>query len=100
MFSGDTLFRDSCGRTDLPGGSFTQIMDSLRRLYNMDGDYRVYPGHDQPTTLGQEREFNLHIREAVFGVEGGREPEFAEPEDDWDEPELGIDGYPDEDHPQ
>lgn len=93
MFSGDTLFRDSCGRTDLPGGSFKQIMESLKRLYELGGDYKVYPGHDQATTLSREREFNLHMQEAVFGVDGGREPEFDEPEDDWDE-ELDDEGYP------
>lgn len=93
MFSGDTLFRDGCGRTDLPGGSFRTISESLRRLYELDGDFKVYPGHDQATTLDREREFNLHMQEAVFGVDGGREAEFAEPEDDWDE-ELDDEGYP------
>lgn len=94
MFSGDTLFRDSCGRTDLPGGSFRTISDSLRRLYELDGDFKVYPGHDQATTLDREREFNLHMQEAVFGVDGGREEEFAEPEDDWDEEFPDDEGYP------
>lgn len=93
MFSGDTLFRDSCGRTDLPGGSFRTISESLKRLYELDGDFKVYPGHDQATTLAREREFNLHMQEAVFGVDGGREAEFDEPEDDWDE-ELDDEGYP------
>ena len=100
LFTGDTLFKDDCGRTDLPGGSFRTILESLKRLYELPGDYKVYPGHDVPTTLQRERENNLNMREAVFGVEGGREEEFLEPEFD-DEPEFGIDGYelidPDED---
>lgn len=100
LFTGDTLFADDCGRTDLPGGSFRTILESLKRLYELPGDYKVLPGHDVPTTLNRERENNLNMREAVFGVEGGREEEFLEPETD-DEPEYGIDGYelidPDED---
>lgn len=93
MFSGDTLFADDCGRTDLPGGSFKTILESLKRIYELPGDYKVYPGHDVATTLERERENNLNMREAVFGVEGGREEEFLEPEFEDDEPEYGVDGY-------
>ena len=54
LFSGDTLFRGDHGRTDLPGGSETQIIASLKRLFAMDGQIRVYPGHEQATTIGEE----------------------------------------------
>ena len=62
MFSGDTLFRDSCGRTDLPGGSWTQIYQSLKRLAKLEGDYVVYPGHGPATTLAEERMYNPYMR--------------------------------------
>ncbi|MDR1278723.1 MAG: MBL fold metallo-hydrolase, partial [Treponema sp.] len=45
LFSGDTLFRGDYGRTDLPGGDAAKIMESLKRLFAMDKDIRVYPGH-------------------------------------------------------
>jgi glyoxylase-like metal-dependent hydrolase (beta-lactamase superfamily II) len=54
LFSGDTLFRQGCGRTDLPGGNWPQLQDSLRRLFSMDGAITVYPGHGPETTLGEE----------------------------------------------
>ena len=60
LFSGDTLFRHSYGRTDL-GGSEAQIMKSLRRLLQLDGDTTVYPGHDEPTVISDEK--------AYFGFE-------------------------------
>ena len=56
LFSGDTLFRHSYGRTDL-GGSETEIMKSLRRLLNLDGDTTVYPGHDDPTLISDEKTY-------------------------------------------
>ena len=45
LFAGDTLFAGSCGRTDLPGGSWKDMAGSLRRLAGLDGDFTVYPGH-------------------------------------------------------
>ncbi|MCL2879441.1 MAG: MBL fold metallo-hydrolase [Treponema sp.] len=54
LFSGDTLFRGDYGRTDLPGGSQTQIIASLKRLFALDGRIRVYPGHGPATTIGEE----------------------------------------------
>jgi glyoxylase-like metal-dependent hydrolase (beta-lactamase superfamily II) len=54
LFSGDTLFRNDYGRTDLPGGDTAQIMASLKRLFTMDKDIRVYPGHGPATTIGEE----------------------------------------------
>ena len=61
MFSGDTLFCRSCGRTDLPGGSWDTIQESLNRLSELPGDYSVYPGHGEATTLAAERKFNPYF---------------------------------------
>ena len=61
LFTGDTLFRGSCGRTDLPGGDMNALMASLRRLALLPGDYEVYPGHMDSTTLEEERRYNYYI---------------------------------------
>jgi hydroxyacylglutathione hydrolase len=62
IFSGDTLFADSVGRTDLPGGSFEQLQDSIRnKLYVLPKETRVIPGHGPETTIGHEREHNPFI---------------------------------------
>ena len=61
LFSGDTLFEGSCGRTDLPGGNYAQIMDSLKRLATLD-DCKVYPGHGPATTLADEKKYNPYMR--------------------------------------
>ena len=58
LFSGDTLFYHSYGRTDFPGGSERDMVASLRRLWALPGDRKVYPGHGGPTTLAQERRCN------------------------------------------
>lgn len=65
LFSGDTLFRDSCGRTDLPGCNGEDMLKSLKKLYELSGDYEVYPGHMEETTLDRERRFNYFMRQAV-----------------------------------
>lgn len=62
MFSGDTLFSGSCGRTDLPGGSWTTIAQSLKRLAALKKNYRVYPGHAEPTTLDAEKKYNPYLQ--------------------------------------
>ena len=54
LFSGDTLFRGDRGRTDLPGGSETQLRASLKRLFAMDGSIQVYPGHGPSTSIERE----------------------------------------------
>jgi glyoxylase-like metal-dependent hydrolase (beta-lactamase superfamily II) len=54
LFSGDTLFCDGYGRTDLPGGSEQQLFASLRRLFAMDGGIQVCPGHGPATTIRRE----------------------------------------------
>ena len=64
IFSGDTLFAGTCGRTDLPGGSEAEILASLSRLAGLEGDYRVLPGHGPETTLERERKTNPYMREA------------------------------------
>lgn len=63
LFTGDTLFSGSCGRTDLPGGSHTVILQSLKRLASLPGDYTVCPGHGEPTSLSVERWYNPFISE-------------------------------------
>lgn len=65
LFTGDTLFRDSCGRTDLEGGSMEVLNKSLRRLYELEGDFEVYPGHMDSTTLERERKFNYYMLDAM-----------------------------------
>ena len=59
LLSGDTLFQDSYGRTDLPTGSSRALVDSvLRKLFILPGDTMVYPGHGEPTTIGYEAQNN------------------------------------------
>lgn len=65
LFCGDTLFAGSCGRTDLRGGSYEQIMASLKRLGELEGDFHVCPGHDRISTLESERRSNPFLREAM-----------------------------------
>jgi glyoxylase-like metal-dependent hydrolase (beta-lactamase superfamily II) len=65
LFTGDTLFRGSMGRTDLPGGSYEQLMKSLGKLGKLPGDYKVYPGHEGFSTLENERQTNYFVREAM-----------------------------------
>ena len=62
LFSGDTLFWGSCGRTDLPGGNWATIQKSLKRLAGLSGDYDVYPGHGDATKLSFERNFNPYMQ--------------------------------------
>lgn len=61
IFSGDTLFAGSCGRTDLPGGSSSTIRTSLKTLAGLPGDYEVRPGHGFATTLERERRLNPYL---------------------------------------
>ena len=65
LFCGDTLFAGSMGRTDLAGGSYEEIMASLKRLGELEGDYHVCPGHDVTSTLERERQSNPFLREAM-----------------------------------
>lgn len=70
LFTGDTLFQGSCGRIDFPGGSYVQMLNSLWRLYQLHGDFPVYPGHGPATTLNAERRSNHYMRISI--------PKFAE----------------------
>ena len=65
MLAGDTLFAGSCGRWDLPGGNGREIAASLRRLAQLEGDFRVISGHGPATTLQREKIYNQCIRQAL-----------------------------------
>ena len=65
LFTGDTLFAGSCGRTDLRGGNYEQMMDSLKRLALLEGDFHVLPGHEASSTLDRERCVNYYMKEAM-----------------------------------
>lgn len=62
LFSGDTLFRCSVGRSDLPTGSAAELVRSVKKLYSLGGDYTVYCGHEGETTLAYERMYNPYVR--------------------------------------
>ncbi len=61
LFTGDTLFRGSIGRTDLPCGDWEQMCDSIRKIAALEGDFYVYPGHGDATTLDRERAENPYF---------------------------------------
>jgi len=63
VFTGDTIFRDSVGRTDLPGGSPAMLRESFYRLLRLPEDTRVLPGHGPETTIGREKQYNFFINE-------------------------------------
>lgn len=65
IFCGDTLFRGSCGRTDLPGGNMEEELRSIKRICKLNGSYDVYPGHMDSSSLDRERAFNYYCREAM-----------------------------------
>jgi glyoxylase-like metal-dependent hydrolase (beta-lactamase superfamily II) len=62
LFTGDTLFFESVGRCDLPTGSERSLTESVKKLYALEGDYNVYCGHEDDTTLSHEREHNPYVR--------------------------------------
>ena len=62
VFTGDALFCRSIGRTDLPGGNYEQLRTNIiERLFRLPDDTEVYPGHDQSTTIFDERRYNMFI---------------------------------------
>ena len=61
LFTGDTLFLESVGRTDFPTGDREQLVSSVKKLYSLEGDYKVYPGHQEFTTLSHERKYNMFV---------------------------------------
>lgn len=62
IFSGDTIFCESIGRTDLPTSIPRAMMRSVQRIRDLEGDYAVYPGHDMFSTLEHERRYNPYMR--------------------------------------
>jgi glyoxylase-like metal-dependent hydrolase (beta-lactamase superfamily II) len=65
LFTGDTLFAGDCGRTDLRGGSWEEILVSLGRLGRLEGNYHVLPGHEGTSDLDTERQVNRYLREGM-----------------------------------
>lgn len=62
LFSGDTLFLESVGRTDLPGGSFETLEKSVKeKLFTLPDEIKVYPGHDDATSIGHEKKYNMFL---------------------------------------
>lgn len=61
LFSGDTLFALSVGRTDFPGGNFGSIAKSVKRLFLLDEETKVYPGHNGTTSIREEKKFNPYV---------------------------------------
>jgi glyoxylase-like metal-dependent hydrolase (beta-lactamase superfamily II) len=61
IFTGDTLFLESVGRTDFKSGNRRDLVASVKRLFKLEGDYAVYPGHQEFTTLSHERQYNTFI---------------------------------------
>ena len=63
MMTGDTLFRSSIGRTDFPGGSFEEIINSIKdKIFTYDDDTLIYPGHMSPTSIKAEKKFNPFVK--------------------------------------
>ena len=61
MFIGDFIFKESVGRTDLPGGSEEEMQESIKKIKVYDNDIVLYPGHNESTTLGYEKENNQYL---------------------------------------
>lgn len=61
IFTGDTLFQESIGRTDLPGGDMYTLIQSLRKLILLPDHTQVYPGHGHPTTIAHEKQYNPYL---------------------------------------
>ncbi len=64
IFAGDTLFKGSIGRTDLPRANYDLMKTSLKKLYNLKGDYKVFSGHGDDTTLSKEKISNPYLKQA------------------------------------
>lgn len=63
VFTGDTLFAGSIGRTDFPGGSFQEIIQSIKtKLMTLPNNFKVYPGHESASTIGDEKKYNPFLQ--------------------------------------
>ena len=63
LISGDALFQGSIGRTDLPGGDYKELIDSIKsKLLTLPDNTVVYPGHGEPTTIGEEKRYNPFLK--------------------------------------
>lgn len=62
LFTGDTLFKLSMGRTDFPGGNMGEMFESLQKIARLEGEYDVYPGHNETSTLSYERKNNPYLK--------------------------------------
>ena len=65
LFTGDTLFAGDCGRTDLRGGSWEEILVSLGRLGRLEGNFHVLPGHEGTSDLDTERRINPYLKQGM-----------------------------------
>lgn len=65
IFTGDTLFKENCGRCDLIGGNYGDMLKSLKKLYEIPGNYKIYPGHGESSNLDYERKNNPYMSEAM-----------------------------------
>ena len=65
LFTGDTLFAGDCGRTDLRGGSWEEILVSLGRLGKLEGNFHVLPGHGDTSDLDTERKINPYLKQGI-----------------------------------
>lgn len=63
LFTGDTVFAKSCGRTDMPDGDSKAMRESLSKIARLSGDYHVYPGHMVTSTLKEEKKYNSYLNE-------------------------------------
>lgn len=62
MFTGDFIFKESIGRTDLPTGNFKEMQKSIRKIQEYSDIIKVYPGHGEYTTLGLEKKYNEYLK--------------------------------------
>ena len=63
LFTGDTLFAEGIGRTDFPGGNYAQLISSIKnKLFPLDDQLRILPGHGEESTLGREKRYNPFVR--------------------------------------
>ena len=61
LVSGDTLFREGIGRYDFYGGDYSLLMKSLKKISEIEGERKIYPGHGSPTTLSHEKNNNMAL---------------------------------------